>query len=162
MDDIARSLSISKKTLYQHFSNKRNLITQYVDNLTSQFEIQLNLILKQKGIETKEQAVKIGIYILKFYQENFRFFEDLKHTYYTIWKNHHTRQTKTISEIILPIYNKLKKNNQLNQSVNKEVFDFIFLEACRLQGSTIDDSNYQENERQVLKLLLEGLLTMDD
>ncbi len=32
MDDVARALSMSKKTLYQHFSNKNELVTQAVEN----------------------------------------------------------------------------------------------------------------------------------
>lgn len=32
MDDVARALSMSKKTLYQHFSNKNELVTKAVEN----------------------------------------------------------------------------------------------------------------------------------
>ncbi|WP_258099743.1 TetR/AcrR family transcriptional regulator [Marinoscillum pacificum] len=32
MDDVARTLSMSKKTLYQHFSNKNELVTDAVEN----------------------------------------------------------------------------------------------------------------------------------
>ena len=32
MDDVARALSMSKKTLYQHFSNKNELVTDAVEN----------------------------------------------------------------------------------------------------------------------------------
>lgn len=32
MDDVARALSMSKKTLYQHFSNKNELVTEAVEN----------------------------------------------------------------------------------------------------------------------------------
>lgn len=47
MDDIASELSISKKTIYQHFSSKPELIEKALANINAKFLQQLELTVKE-------------------------------------------------------------------------------------------------------------------
>lgn len=49
MDDVAREIGISKKTLYQYFTDKNDLVNQVVDNhLETEREFCMNLVRDEK------------------------------------------------------------------------------------------------------------------
>ncbi len=48
MDQIARELGISKKTIYQHFSGKENLVSETVNYIFDQIQTQIDQICMMK------------------------------------------------------------------------------------------------------------------
>ena len=58
MDDIANKLGVSKKTLYQMFCNKENLLFEAVDELWESFLVQIHEI-EQEEINPLQKIVKI-------------------------------------------------------------------------------------------------------
>ncbi len=68
MDDIARRTAISKKTLYQHFANKHEVVLEaviwYKNNITNDCVCTLN-----GCISAVEEMVKILVYFDKVYKE---------------------------------------------------------------------------------------------
>jgi AcrR family transcriptional regulator len=157
MDDIARSLSISKKTLYQHIGSKQSLVSLIADYLGSVFAMHIKSIGHEVNINDKEHLSFVAIYILTFSQENYRFLKDLERYYHPIWEVFNLKQTNAISKIIEPIYVKLKNKQQIKNTVNKEVFEYILLEACRLRGFSYANEYNREYELKALELLIDGL-----
>lgn len=157
MDDIARSLSISKKTLYQHIGSKQSLVSLIADYLLSVFSMHLAFLNEQNELDDKNHLSYVATYILAFSQENYRFLKDLERYYHAIWEVFNLKQTNAISKIIEPIYVKLKNKQQIKNTVNKEVFEYIFLEACRLSGFSYTNEHNREYELQALELLIDGL-----
>ena len=55
MDDLAHRLGMSKKTIYQHFKDKKALVEAVVDEILKADEEKLDLI-KEKSIDTLEEV----------------------------------------------------------------------------------------------------------
>jgi len=48
MDDICRELGMSKKTLYQYFNNKSDLVNRMLEQCFEEFETHINAVLQQE------------------------------------------------------------------------------------------------------------------
>jgi len=59
MDDIARELGISKKTLYQHVSNKTDLLRQVFDKLQADFTMQIENLLA-RGLNAIDELLEVS------------------------------------------------------------------------------------------------------
>ena len=68
MDDISRELGISKKTLYQHFENKADLIEKTLD---SHIETEKKMIaqIKEESIDAVHEIVMIAQFITQMLRE---------------------------------------------------------------------------------------------
>lgn len=58
MDDIASEMGVSKKTLYQHFSNKTALVKETVTFVMSNINCNIDL-LRQEGINPISELFKV-------------------------------------------------------------------------------------------------------
>ena len=61
MDDIARELGISKKTLYLHFKDKKDLVLQVVLHSVENLDCKMSKIIKEKSLN----AIDILFYVSK-------------------------------------------------------------------------------------------------
>lgn len=64
MDDIARELGISKKTLYQHVDNKSDLIEQIFKHWSEEEQRDINQISQQAG-NAIEEMIQIARYMIQ-------------------------------------------------------------------------------------------------
>jgi AcrR family transcriptional regulator len=62
MDDLAQRLSMSKKTIYQHFKDKSTLVEAVVEELFNQQDNQLELI-RQKSKDAIEEMYLISVFV---------------------------------------------------------------------------------------------------
>lgn len=70
MDDVASEFGISKKTLYQFFSDKRELVTHVIDFFLEETDDSLKSISKGNAIDSMLAIRQHVAYILKFYNNN--------------------------------------------------------------------------------------------
>ena len=82
MDDLCRDLGISKKTLYEHFSSKKELFETIAEN-----------IFKQINKESKEVLDKM------VENDEFHFFEQLKNLFEIVNKHHKKLSPKFMNDI---------------------------------------------------------------
>ncbi len=68
MDDVARELGISKKTLYLHVENKNDLVSKVLDYLLNLKNQEFNEILSKKQ-NAIEELLEVGIYIIKAFRD---------------------------------------------------------------------------------------------
>jgi AcrR family transcriptional regulator len=68
MDDIARHLSVSKKTLYQHFADKDELVTMMADRHMKQDKKSFEVITKQSK-NAIDELVKISEFMKRHLHE---------------------------------------------------------------------------------------------
>ena len=128
MDDIATSLGISKRTLYEVFEDKETLLrevilknqedkNEFLENLLAESTNVLEVILVcfQKSIEV-------------FHQTNKRFFEDLKkypHVFNMVKKNRDKDSESTIAFFKSVINALLRINQNVSYSYDCEQFDLL-------------------------------------
>ena len=96
MDDIARELSISKKTLYQYVTDKEDLVGKFVDN---EIELRQEDICKcfKVGYNAIEELFEISLFMNRLMKEQNPATEhDLKKYY----PRHHQKIVKVRREAI--------------------------------------------------------------
>ena len=106
MDDVAREIGISKKTLYKHVENKNDLVSKVVDHILIEKNCLIETIIN-KNLNAIEELLEVGIHIIKTIQEYKLSFEyDLK-KYYPLIHNrlHDVRKEKMYNSIINNIKN---------------------------------------------------------
>ena len=126
MDDIAKNLGISKKTIYQYFENKKDLLSQIIHQFTDQYIKELNL-KRQDATDAIMEMHIIGKHITghlrgisnatmhdlqKYYQKEWEVIQDLhkKDLYKVIKENLERGQNEGLyrmnlhAEIIATLY----------------------------------------------------------
>jgi len=64
MDDVARELGISKKTLYNYVSNKEDLVNHYIDHITTQRNCSVDEI-REKGYNAIEEFFAVNQHVIE-------------------------------------------------------------------------------------------------
>lgn len=94
MNDVATEFGISKKTLYQYFFDKQDLVSHVVDYFMEPSNHDLNSLAEANAIDSMLKIRKHVVYILKFYNNHIE--DDLKRTYPNIYKEVYETKRKRI------------------------------------------------------------------
>ena len=96
MDDVAAEFGISKKTLYQYFSDKENLVGHVVDYFLENSEFDFKNTSGHNAIDYMFKVRGRVAYILRFYNNNVE--SELKKSYPKIYKKVHEAKRRRIFE----------------------------------------------------------------
>jgi AcrR family transcriptional regulator len=164
MDDIAKHLGMSKKTIYQHYSDKDELILKLVEFLLGHNEDQMECIVDKckdpihEIIETMKMMSStfakmnpILFYdMMKYYPESYQKFREFKE-----------------NRILKMIEQNLKKGQELNlyrKDLNTKILARLRLEqidlAVNLDAFPPDKFNLVEVHVQLLDHFLHGVCTL--
>lgn len=113
MDDIARKMGISKKTIYIHFDNKSTLIKSCVFHLFEEITSEVERIRKS-SVNPIEELYEVKLFVIKRLKNEQVFPQYQLQKYYP--KIHHELQKKQFSFMI----NSVKKS--LQQGVEMKLF----------------------------------------
>jgi len=121
MDDVARELGISKKTLYLHVENKNDLVSKVLEYTLLERNCEIQKI-KDKKLNAIEELLEVGIQIVKTIKEYNPSTEyDLKKYYPELYTNlHNYRKTKMYDSIIKNIQNG-KKEGLFREDLDDEI-----------------------------------------
>jgi AcrR family transcriptional regulator len=154
MDDVARELGISKKTLYQHVTDKDDLVGKFVDN---EIEIRQTEICKcfRVGFNAIEELFEISLFMNKLMREqNPATDHDLKKYY----PNHYQKSVKARREgmynYILLNLKKGKKEELYRDDLDEEIIAKIYL--SRVESIPFNDL-YTIEEFTSIRLFVELL-----
>lgn len=160
MDEVARQLGISKKTLYQHFKDKADLVEQtmmftiqnYFSKISNLLKEDLNAIEELLTINNflnnvieKEHNPAIDFDLKKYYPEIFEKFHKFRRdvTYKTLSKNLNKGQEEGLYrkdfnvEIIASVHMARMESHMQSESLvlakysHKEIFNEIFIYHIR-------------------------------
>lgn len=96
MDNIASESRISKKTLYQYFSDKEDLVSHVVDHFINDTDVDFGMKAKGNAIDNMFDVRRHVAGILKFYNNNIEY--DLKNSYPLLYKKIHETKRQRIFE----------------------------------------------------------------
>ncbi|MER2090329.1 MAG: TetR/AcrR family transcriptional regulator [Sporosarcina sp.] len=87
MDDLSRRLGISKRTLYEHFSSKVDILDSIIDLTLNEFDEQTRLIIDNPDL-TLTEKIRKAIVVIPKYNEfyDLRILEQLKRSYPAQWE----------------------------------------------------------------------------
>jgi len=120
MDDVSRELGISKKTLYEHFKDKDDLVSQV-------FEFERENVLKKlcEAVSSAQNAIHELFLINKYFSDKIKNFNpnvdfDLKKYHYKVYEKHKAKVIENMFSYILANLNKGIKEKLYRNDFNPE------------------------------------------
>lgn len=121
MDDVARELGISKKTLYQYVTNKNDLVSKVLDYLLDLKKCAFSDLLS-KDLNAIEELLEVGIYIIKSIKDyNPSTQYDLKKYYPELYTKFHDVRKERMHQAILINIEKGKDQGLYREELDNEI-----------------------------------------
>ena len=127
MDDIAKALAVSKKTLYTHFDSKDLLIEKTICYIFTEHFSKIDRILEKK-LSPLQKIILIyryGINQMVSYDPAFYF--ELKKYHVSAHKHYEEYKNNIIFKTILGLLKEAQEVNEIKQDVNLNLFCEIHL-----------------------------------
>lgn len=165
MDDIANKLGVSKKTLYQMFCNKENLLFEAVDELWESFLVQIHEI-EQEEINPLQKIVKIYDFAFQTLKTiDPIFIKSLQNHQKNVMEKFQTYRSYFLDEIIKKLLLEAKNLNQIDSEINIDLFIRVNFENLDIQ-IWYDEVIREYSQDEILKYLvihrLQGIATQKD
>jgi AcrR family transcriptional regulator len=163
MDDIARHLSVSKKTIYQYFADKDEIVTQvtvsHIDNMKSGFDC-----LAPASKNALDELMRIQFFLKKNMQDiHPSLLFDLKKYHSKAWSAWMDHKTKYIRESVVRNLKQGIEEGIYRSNLNPEILAAIRVESIQLiaDGAILPPDQYRvvDVQVQVLDHFMYGLLT---
>ncbi len=152
MDEIAAELCISKKTLYQHFKDKEDLIQTIISTETSKKKTQFSCY-SDKGLNAIEEAIEVYVAANNFLKETSPVVEyDLRKYYPRLHKQMSDFRRETIRKTITE---NLKKG--VEQGLYRNDFDLEIIAKIHVGRVELMMSDEQFAEEQMSKKMFNEL-----
>jgi len=154
MDDVARELGISKKTLYQYVTDKDDLVGKFIDN---EIAIRQEEICKcfRIGLNAVEELFEISIFMNKLMRDQNPTTEyDLKKYYPQHFQKTVNARREGVFNYILLNLKKGIKEGLYRKEMNREVIAKLYL--WRIENSQISEL-FTSEEFSSFKLFVELL-----
>ncbi|MFO7978872.1 MAG: TetR/AcrR family transcriptional regulator [Bacteroidales bacterium] len=143
MDDLAHSLGISKKTLYQHFSDKKDVVRKVIDFQIRQQQDDMQQVINQKHWNAIDQLFQLSRVIsshLKMVNPSMIY--DLKKHYLPIWEHILDFKRKTVYDIILKNSHQGIREGLYCQDQNYMIISRAYVN--QLEHYTVENHNLQD------------------
>jgi AcrR family transcriptional regulator len=152
MDDVAKELSISKKTLYQHISDKNELVEKVIDSEITERLANFENILK-KDLNAIDELLEVNKLVTKDNESNNLSLEfDLKKYYFPLWeKVKQTRRDKML-EWIRRNMEKGKAEGYYREDLNIDIISRLHVQRI---GNFAENDMFSSSELCSSKLFKE-------
>ena len=165
MDDIAKNLSMSKKTLYKFFQNKKDLVFHAVLNRIKQTEIKVYELRNES-----ENAVHEFFLVLDMVRSIFRYINpsllyDLKKHHPKSWVLMEKHQNEFIYSVILESLKRGIEEKLFRNDLHVEILTKLRIEEIKtsLDSEIFPPDQYNMEEVQVVMLehFILGITTLE-
>jgi len=119
LDDLAKELGISKKTIYTFFKNKEDLVTSGVESLLNEYKGDINRLINSNSTDPILSVILIykrGFEYLKYFKPSFLF--GIEKYYPKANKLYQDFIEELSVDIILDLLIKAKKSGAIRNDVN--------------------------------------------
>lgn len=152
LDDIAKKLSISKKSIYKYFDGKEDIINQTIDMLFDDIERQQYRILELNDIDEAEKLRRIVLAnpsMLQTYDDKLTKLIELYPDSYKRIKHHFEDKW----DLTLSVLDKCRKAN-LIKNIPDEIFRTILL---GIFDTAVESKDYTSTIEQCVNWVFEGI-----
>jgi AcrR family transcriptional regulator len=164
MDDIARQAGVSKKTLYQVFRNKEDLIETLLINNLEQNKIVFEGISKNSSNAVQEIMMLMEYLAEMFSEINPHIFYDLQKYHIEIWKIFNDFKINYLFHKIVKNIERGISENLYRTNINKEILAIMRIEQVEmaLNPSLFLPKVFKIEEIQIVFLdhFLHGIATL--
>lgn len=154
MDEIAVSLGISKRTVYENFKDKTELVNSCMRELSKQQELKNEQIISSSGnvVETIFLFMQEGIKIMN--SINPVFFSDLKKFYPEIWITIHEESIRTNYRLTHKLLIKGLDEGLFRKDISIPIVSKLFQEQMNLISDEKVFPREEFNHAEVFKNLV--------
>jgi len=127
MDDIARELGISKKTLYQDFKDKRSLISEVIEfDLLLNKQLRDQVLLPRLGAIEEFHLINSRIHFIRSrYSETFHW--DLKRYFPDTYQTWVSNRRRSVYKLITDNLKKGKKEGVYRREIKEQVVGNLYV-----------------------------------
>jgi AcrR family transcriptional regulator len=164
MDELAASLSISKKTLYKSFSGKEKIVRAVFQWIGDESAAYISSIVNNNSIEFPEKIGRILVFMNHQLNRFGRFFfDDMKKSMPELWEEVLEFRRKRINENFGRIFDEAKDNGWFRNDVDPQLVLMIFLHCIQNMVTPESLATLPYTAPQVLdnimKVIFEGVMT---
>ncbi len=154
MDDITRETGVSKRTIYENFKDKDDLLLACLNFMDESHKIKTEEILKESNntIDMVFGLIKEGIKILK--TVNPLFFTDLKKYHYGVWKKTYSINYKKHLSQTITLLNKGVIDDLFRKNIDIEVVAILLHEQLRI----LSDENIFPSDKFSKLVVFENII----
>ena len=153
VDDIARELGISKKTLYQHFENKDELVDAVIRSHLERERNNLQQICA-RAEDALEEIVRIGANLTAMVEEvSASTLYDLQKYYRRSWELLISEQDHSMVNCILSNLSRGISEGLYRDNLNREIVAKIYNKASFMVVDEIARASSAYNRRQLISVL---------
>ncbi len=150
MDDVARELGMSKKTLYQHFENKDRLIEEVI-NAHVEREQHCTQEICDGAKDALEEMAKIGAFLASTIEDvSPSTLFDLQKYYFKTWEILMKKQDEHIYNSIIKNIQKGIADGHYRKDVNPEVIARIYAKATYMIVDEIANPNSKFSRKEMI------------
>jgi len=163
MDDIARMAGVSKKTIYQEFSDKNQLVYETFESAIAQDKKMMELIPKyQDGVI--EHLLGLSTFIRKRFSDfNPMVLNEIQRYFPQCWQLFEEFTNKHIVNEIIELLEKGKIEGVIRQELNSEIIALMRIEQMMLTFDPLkfptSKYNQLELQLQIFEHFLYGIFT---
>ena len=133
MDDLARELGVSKKTLYEHFSDKEEVVRKVIDFMITEHQTAYESIIDQPGTNAIDELLLLSRFIseqLKSINPSFSY--DLKKYYPGVWNHLLNYKSQTVFKQIMANISKGVKEGLFLENLKYEIIAHVYVSRMDL------------------------------
>jgi len=162
MDEVAKEMCISKKTIYKHFTSKENLLEEICDHTTKVIYNNVDDIVEGEGNVVLKFIMLLNMYSNFTINISDKWLNDLKVHHPHILKNINERRTDKINGILSKLIKQGKKEKLIeNYPATIIISTFIHSISGVMQPEFLINNKFtiQNAFRITYEMLLNGILT---
>lgn len=162
MDELARELKISKKTIYKHFSSKDDLVNAIIDYITANIQRKITKLVDRKT-NSAEKLYLMSVFVTKrINQISEKWLDDLRVYRPELWTKIEKFREKTIINNIDKIITQGKKEQLIVDKPNKIILMIIISSVQAIVNPNfILNNNFSAKQAAgiTLEIVFTGILT---
>lgn len=166
MEEIAADLSISKKTLYKHFSNKEHILKEIVNGAKCEIETFVDNLIEDKETEFITKLQNFMAFIVSHFSRlSNPFVQDLVKNQPEVWNEVNEFRKKNAHDCFTRLINQGIKNGIFRDDINSEVITLLYFSAVHgmLNFETLAQLPITADEayKLIVRVLFEGIFTSE-
>ncbi len=153
IDDLAKELRISKKTLYKSFNNKQEIINIITIKLIKEHENSCDKIEKEANDAIQELLIYIHNFKSIFQQFNYKIIFEMKKYYTESWEIFKNYKYEFLSERIKNNLNRGIKEGLYRKNINKDIIAKLRLEQMQIISNPLLFSSTDYSTKELFQEL---------
>lgn len=163
MDEIAAGLQISKRTLYEHFPGKKELLFAVMHKkMNKMAAISNEIMLSNKNVVEKIQAMS-AIIPQELSEMSKAYFEDIQRNMPELWEKINEFRTKIGTANFKKLISEGKKQGIIRKDINDTLFVYMLITVIReiINPEVLINNPFSITDviKFIMKMLWEGIFT---